>query len=241
MHGGHRERVRERFLQEGLSAFSDIQALELLLFYSIPRQDTNPLAHNLLERFGSLHNIFEADISDVASVEGIGMSSAVLIKLLPEMTRKFWIDEKQNKPRVNTVEEASAFIKPILFGKPVEHVYVFCLDTNYRVKHYDCISQGTINDATIYLRNVVQCAIRLNSNKILLAHNHPGGHPSPSDTDIKTTRIISEALCPLGIDLIDHIIFSGHEYYSFSLKHMIEKNYPGRVNAAQASYLDEND
>lgn len=237
MHGGHRERVRDRFLKEGLSAFSDIQALELLLFYSIPRQDTNQIAHNLLERFGSLQNVFEADTADISSVDGVGMNSAILIRLLPEMTRKFWIEEKKTKAKLRTVEEAAAFIKPILFGKPIEHVFIFCLDNNYRIKHYDCIGKGTINDATIYLRSIVQCAIRLNSNKILLAHNHPGGHPAPSDTDVRTTRVISEALGPLGIDLVDHIIFTDHEFFSFSLKHLIEKNYPGRISAAQASYL----
>jgi DNA repair protein RadC len=239
MHGGHRERVRDRFLQESLSAFSDVQALELLLFYSIPRQDTNPLAHQLLKRFGSLQNVFEADVADIASVEGIGISSAILIKLLPEMTRKFWIEEKKPKARVSTVEEAAAFIKPILFGKPIEHIYIFCLDNHYRIKHYDCISKGTINDATIYLRSVVQSAIRLNSNKILLAHNHPGGSSAPSDADIHTTRMISDALGPLGIELVDHMIFADQDYFSFSLKHLIEKNYPGRASAAQASYLPD--
>lgn len=239
MQGGHRERVRDRFLQEGLSSFSDVQALELLLFYSIPRQDTNPIAHNLLERFGSLQNIFEADVSDIASVEGVGMNSAILIRLLPEMTRKFWINEKKAKAKLRTVEEAAAFIKPILFGVPVEHVYIFCLDNNYRIKHYDCISQGSVGDATIDLRSVVQCAIRLNSNKLLLAHNHPGGQSAPSDTDVATTRVISEALGPLGIDLIDHIIFSDHEFFSFSQKHMIKKNYPGKPSPAQAPYLPD--
>lgn len=241
MHGGHRERVRDRFVSEGLSAFTDAQALELLLFYSIPRQDTNPIAQNLLNRFGSLQNVFEADVADIASVEGVGISSAILLKLLPEMTRKFWIGDKKPKPKLRTVEEAAAFIKPILFGKPVEHVFIFCLDNNYRIKHYDCISQGTINDATIYLRSVVQCAIRLNSNKILLAHNHPGGYPAPSDTDLRTTRVISDALGPLGIDLVDHLIFSDHEFFSFSLMHLIEKNYPGKVSASQASYLAGNE
>ncbi len=238
MHGGHRERVRERFLQEGLSAFSDVQALELLLFYSIPRQDTNTIAHRLLERFGSLQNIFEADAADIALVEGVGTSSAILIRLLPEMTRKFWIGNKTQKTRVSSVEEAATFIKPILFGKPIEHVYIFCLDNSYRVKHYDCISRGTINDATIYLRSVVQCAIRLNSNKILLAHNHPGGHPAPSDTDMRTTGMISEALAPLGIELVDHLIFADHAFFSFSQKHMA-KQCDCAPTGGQASYLPD--
>lgn len=242
MHGGHRERVKERFLNEGLSAFTEIQALELLLFYSIPRVDTNPIAHLLLDRFGSLRNVFEADAADIAAIPGIGINSALLIKLLPEITRKFWIDGTPSNPSIKTIEEAVNFIKPILFAKPVEHVYVFCLDNNYRMKHYNCISQGTINDATIYLRKVVECAMRLNSNKIILAHNHPGGHPSPSDVDIKTTRSISNALGPIGIELVDHIIFSGHDYYSFAQKHIIDKNYPSDIaGAAQTSYFDPGD
>lgn len=234
MHKGHRERVRERFLQEGLSAFSDIQALELLLFYSIPRADTNPIAHNLLMRFGSLKNIFEANVADIASVDGVGLHSAVLIRLLPEMTRKFWMGEFQKKPRVGSAEEAAACIRPVLYGKPTEQVYVFCLDNQYRIKHYNCISKGSLNDAAVYLRDVVQCAIRLHSGKILLAHNHPGGCPSPSKTDICTTKTISDALGPLGIELVDHIIFSDHEYYSFSSEQMLAKNYPGKTVRAKA-------
>jgi DNA repair protein RadC len=236
MHEGHRERLKKRFQSEGLSSFSDIQALELLLFYALPRIDTNPLAHRLLDRFGTLSNIFEADLSDIASVEGIGEHSALLIKLLPEMTRKFWISDGKSKESIATVDLAVRFIKPILFGKPVENVYIFCLDNNFCIKHYDCISQGTVNDATIYLRRVVECAMRLNSNRILVAHNHPGGHPQPSETDIRTTRAIEDALSPLGIDLVDHIVFSGHSYVSFSEQHLLGKKYPGRpVRAAQTS------
>ena len=227
MHGGHRERVKKRFMEENLSAFSDVQALELLLFYSLPRIDTNPAAHRLLDRFGSLYNLFEADAADIAAVDGIGENSAILIKLLPEMTRKFWLSEQKNSPVMTTPEKASEFIKPVLFGRPDEVVYVFCLDTNYRMKHYDCISEGTVGEVAVYLRKVAECAIRMHAAKILLAHNHPGGRPGPSEADIKTTRAIFEALAPLGVDLVDHIIFAGHDFYSFARENIIEKSYPG--------------
>ncbi len=229
MHGGHRERVKKRFLDEGLSAFSDVQALELLLFYSIPRIDTNPLAHRLLDRFGSLSNLFEADTGNIASVEGIGENTAILIKMLPEMTRKFWINEQKTSPVLTSPEKAAEFIKPVLFGRPEEFVYVFCLDLNCRMKHYECISEGTVGEVAIYLRKVAECAMRLHAGKILLAHNHPGGHPQPSDADIKTTRAILEALAPLGVDLVDHIIFSGHQFYSFARENILEKAYPDGI------------
>lgn len=227
MHDGHRERVKKRFMDEGLSAFSDVQALELLLYYSLPRIDTNPAAHRLLDKFGSLCNLFEADVKDIASVEGIGENSAILIKLLPEMTRKFWMNEQKNSPVLTSPEKAAEFIKPVLFGRPDEYVYVFCLDANCRMKHYDCISEGTVSEVAIYLRKVAECAVRLHAGKILLAHNHPGGSPGPSDADIKTTRAIFEALAPLGVELVDHIIFSGHQYYSFAREGILKKSYPG--------------
>ncbi len=234
MHEGHRERLKKRFKSEGLSAFSDIQALELLLFYALPRIDTNPLAHRLLDRFGTLSNIFKADVSDIASVEGMGEHSALLIKLLPEMTRKYWISETESKQKITTVQQAVRFIKPLLFGKPEENVYLFCLDNNFGVKHYDCISRGTVNDAAIYLRRLAECAVRLHASRILIAHNHPGGNPHPSDTDIRTTRAIDDALGLLGIDLVDHIIFSDHSYLSFSEQHLLEKKYPeAAMRAAQ--------
>lgn len=234
MHEGHRERLKKRFKSEGLASFSDVQALELLLFYALPRIDTNPPAHRLLDKFGSLKGLFEANMADIAAVDGIGEHSALLLKLLPEITRKFWINDVKSKQSIATIEQAVRYIKPILFGKPVENVYIFCLDNNFCIKHYDCISQGTINDATIYLRRVVECAMRLNSNRILMAHNHPGGRPQPSDADIRTTHAIEEALYPLGIDLMDHIIFSDHSYFSFSEQHVLGKRYPGRpVRTAQ--------
>lgn len=232
MHGGHRERVKKRFKDEGLSAFSDVQALELLLFYSLPRIDTNPLAHRLLERFGSLYNLFEADAADIASVEGIGENTANLIKLLPEMTRKFWLGGQKNSPVLNCPEKAAEFIEPVLFGRPDEYVYVFCLDLNCRLKHYECISEGTVGEAAIYIRKIAECAVRLHASKILLAHNHPGGCPSPSEADIKTTRAIFEALAPLGVELADHIIFSGHSYLSFARENIIGKSCTGGATRA---------
>ncbi len=235
MHEGHRERLKKRFKSEGLASFTDVQALELLLFYALPRMDTNPLAHRLLERFGSLKNLFEADASDIAAVEGIGENSALLIRLLPEITRKFWILDTQSTQSITTAEQAARFIRPILFGKPVEHVYVFCLNSHCQIKHYNCISEGTVSDVTIYLRRLVECAMRLHASRILIAHNHPGGRPQPSETDIRATHAIRNALAPLDIDLMDHLIFSDHSYFSFSEQGILKK-YPVRsVRVMQAS------
>lgn len=235
MHEGHRERLKKRFKNEGLSSFTDVQSLELLLFYALPRVDTNPLAHRLLERFGSLKGLFEADVADIAAVEGIGENSALLIRLLPEITRKFWISDAQSTRRIATVEQAVRFIRPILFGKPVEHVYIFCLDSHCRIKHYNCISEGTVGDVTIYLRRVAECAMRLNASRILIAHNHPGGRPHPSDADIRSTRAIEDALAPLGIDLMDHLIFSDHDHFSFSEKGILKRHPSPAARVGEAS------
>jgi len=228
MHEGHRERLKKRFKTEGLASFSDIQALELLLFYALPRVDTNPLAHRLLEAFGSLPCLFEADAADIAAVEGIGEHSALLIKLLPEMARKFWMAESKGGQSVSTVELAVRFIRPLLFGKPLESVYVFCLDGRFRVRHYDCISEGSAGGVPVLLRRIAECAMRLHSEKILLAHNHPGGSPEPSAADIQTTLAVEAALLPLSIELVDHIIISGHSYFSFSGRHILSGKYPPR-------------
>ena len=229
MHEGHRARLKKRFESEGLASFSEVQALELLLFYALPRVDTNPLAHNLLDRFGSLSGLFEAETQDIAAVRGIGKNTALLIKLLPEMTRKFWIDQEKSRRHIQSAGQAADYIRPILFGKPVEHAYVFCLDNQFGVIHYDCISQGTVDDVTIYVRRIAECAMRLSAGKVLLAHNHPGGDPRPSDADIKATRALALALSPLGIDLVDHLIFSGHSYYSFSAGNLADKKYSSKA------------
>lgn len=222
MHEGHRQRVRERFLQEeGLKSFAEHQALELLLFYAVPRRDTNVLAHRLLDAFGSMRNLFAADIYEIMKIEGIGLSAAILIKMIPECVEKYWLSEQPPRRQIKSVADAVAVIEPLLYGKPVEHVYVFCLDKTNALTHFDLINRGNSDSVQFRVRNIVEIALRLNSENIILAHNHPTGNPKPSPADIRTTKQIAAALLPIGIRLVDHLIFADHAYYSFIRQKLI--------------------
>lgn len=209
------------------------------MFYSIPRKDTNPLAHRLLETFGSLKNLFNAEIEDIQKIEGAGEQTATLIKLAAELSRRYWLAENQNPKKITSIESAVGLVRSILHGRPNEQFYVICLDAQYNILNSQCISKGTSTEAPIYIRHITESVIRNGADKVLVAHNHPGGNPSPSKDDIETTIKITEAMNVLSIQFLDHIIIADNEYFSFaqhqqvlggsSLEHAKAAQYSGRV------------
>ncbi len=226
MHEGHRDRVRARFMKEGLSSFEEHQALELLLFYAIPRRDTNDLAHLLLQKFGSLAGLFNAELADIANVEGIGVRSAALIKLVPELTRKYWLSQSQeDQPKVSSILAAAEYARTLLHGKTSEHFYVVCLDAQYRVKSIDLLSRGTATEAPVYIRHITECVIRCGADKVFVTHNHPGGKPQPSKQDVATTMSILSAMDALCIEFLDHIIIAEQDFFSFAQNILQKRNY----------------
>ena len=235
MHEHHRERVKNRFLKEGgLGSFEEHQALEFLLFYALPRKDTNELAHNLLDAFGSIKKLFAADVNDIAKIKGMGMHSAILIKLIPELYKYYCINQDGSKKYIKTIGEAVDIIKPILQDKATEHIYIFCLSNRFMLTHYQLLSKGTFTDVRFTMRTIAEIAFRFNSEKIILAHNHPSGSPQPSITDINTTQQIANILSPIDIQLVDHIIFTDRSYYSFVEDKMIQMRYAKEdIKAAQ--------
>ncbi|MDL2236832.1 DNA repair protein RadC [Christensenellaceae bacterium OttesenSCG-928-K19] len=226
-HTGHRERLKNRFAREGLAGFEDHQALELLLFYAIPRRDTNELAHLLLQTFGSLKNVFAATVEDLQKVPGIGESAAILVKLIPELAAKFWFAGEDGGVALDSVEKAADYAKSLLYGKPVEHFYIICLDAAFGVKSATLLSKGLPTATSVYIRQIAEAAMRSSADKVLVAHNHPGGSPRPSKNDIETTRHIKEALDVLGIQFLDHVIVAGGGYFSFVADQIIRSDFSG--------------
>jgi DNA repair protein RadC len=219
LHAGHRERLRKRFLEEGLDTFEDHQILELLLFHVIPREDTNPIAHRLIKRFGSLSAVLEADPKDVAGVERIGDNAAVFLSMIPQVTRRYFHDRVvRDRPKLNTSEAVTEYLIPLMAGRPEEVFYVLCLDTQCRVVYPALISEGTIKEAVVYPRQVVEEAIRHRAASVILAHNHPAGTAKPSQQDHKLTRLLVQALGPLDIKVLDHIIVAGNKAFSFAVE-----------------------
>lgn len=214
LHTGHRSRLKSRFLEQGLDSFTDIQALELLLFYSVQQQDTNPIAHRLLERFGSLSQVLEAAPEELMEVSGIKEHSAVLLKLINQMGRKYLVDRAQREQILQSIEECARYLQPHFYGRMKETVFLLCLDAKCKVLSCREMGEGGINSAGISIRKVVETAIREGASTVVLAHNHPSGIAIPSPEDVQTTRRLAAALQSVEIVLADHIVVADGDYVS---------------------------
>jgi DNA repair protein RadC len=217
LHTGHRARLRKRFLEEGLDAFEDHQVLELLLFYAIPRRDTNELAHVLLKRYGSFAATLEADPVDLAQTDGIGEGAATLLALVPALTRRYLVDRaRHERHALTTTERAAEFLVPFMAGRTNEVFCVICLDTQCRVIVPALVEEGLPDRAHVEPRQVVEVALRHKAHSVLLAHNHPSGQAKPTTADHRVTQALVTAFGAIGIAVRDHLIVAGEEWYSFS-------------------------
>jgi len=216
LHDGHRKRLIQRFLEEGLDSFEPHNVLELLLFYAIPRKDTNELAHRLIDTFGSLNGVFDAPMEALMQVDGVGENTAALLKLMPQLTRTY-LTGAQKEVILDHAEKAAAYFIPYFVGRTEEVVQLVCVDAKSRVTSHQIIHRGSINVAEANIRKIANVALHNNAAGIILAHNHPGGIALPSPEDIATTSAIKAALQPMGIVLMDHIIVAGEESISMAL------------------------
>ena len=214
LHEGHRQRLKQRFLAGGLSGFEDHNILELLLFYSVPRADTNELGHKLIKKFGSLSAVFEASIEELCDVEGIGVHSAVLIKLIPELCNAYNVDKTKNVKVLNSIEDISKYFIPRFIGKQTEELHMVLLDSKNKIIKSEVIAKGSLHTVDIPTRHIISQAINNNAIGIVLAHNHPGGVAIPSGNDIMITKRLFEALRLADIALIDHIIVADDDSVS---------------------------
>ena len=215
IHDGHRDRLRERFTKYGLQGFNEINALELLLFYAIPRKDTNPIAHELLKKFGNLQGVFAASVEELKEVTGISSSSAALIRLVPELCKLAKVSEVSAINGITNSSMASAYVIPRFMFDENEKVIMLCLDSAKKVKSCTEIGSGVVNTVDLNIRLIVETALKNKASSVILAHNHPDGDVRPSREDIETTKRIRDSLKLVDIPLVDHIIVSGTEYFSF--------------------------
>ena len=215
IHDGHREKMRRRFQETGLEGFADHEALELLLYYAIPRRDTNELAHRLLARYGSLSALLQAPIEDLRRVEGVGESAAVLLKLVPAFVYKAQRSAGQETV-LNSTEKAGRYLLSCFAGERNEVIYQLCLDRKGKLLACKRLSEGGSAAAELNIRRLVENALLSSASAVILSHNHPSGIALPSREDYTTTRRVQEALATIGVELLDHIIVAEDDYVSLA-------------------------
>ena len=224
IHDGHRERLKKQFLKVGLDAFAEVNVLEMLLFYCIPRRDTNPIAHALLSRFGSLTAVLEAPVEELVKVEGISENAAICLTFMTAVGRYYLVHKNTKETILESIEKCGRYLAPFFIGCRNETVYLLCLDAKCKVLCCRAISEGSVNAAGISVRKVIEVALASNATTVLLAHNHPSGLALPSAEDVQTTKRISAALRVVDVKLADHLIISDNDF----------------VSLAQSGYYDPN-
>ena len=227
LHANHRKRVRARFIKDGdLDSFEPHQVLELLLFYAIPRRDTNELAHKLLNEYGSLYTLMNAKPEDIVKRCKVSETTAVLITMIPYVYRKFLTSGLiKEKKIIDSFDKAYKYFESELTGRPYECFFMLCLDMNKRAKKMLQISEGAVNSTPIYMDRIVSDAILYNSSFVIIGHNHPSGNKKPSNADTEVTMRIRNALEHVGIQVLDHIIICGDDYFSYAKNNFCHLKY----------------
>lgn len=216
VHDGHRERIRRRYKEHGLESFGEITALEFLLFFSIPRQDTNVLAHRLIERFGSLSGVLGASMHELMEVPGVGEGTAMLITLVPQLFKLANVESAKKTPSIKNSRDAVKYLAPRYMLEADEVLYLLCLDSKKQVISCAEISRGVVNSVQTNNRRIVELALKHRAASVIIAHNHPERIAEPSREDDAVTRQIYSALALVGIPLDDHIILSGEHFISYA-------------------------
>lgn len=212
-HTGHRQRLKKKFIENGLDVFEPHEALELYLFYAIPRKDTNPLAHRLIDKYLTIAGVCDAPIDELQNEFGLSESAAIFLKLLPEMAR-LYNESKMSYDNVIDLDKLGEIFKAKFIGRTSEAVALMLGDAKGKMIYFNIISKGSLNSTDMPIRKIVDLALRHNAKTAFLAHNHPSGTALPSSNDLETTRKLLEVLQSVGVELIDHYIVTDEDYVS---------------------------
>ncbi|MEF2919462.1 MAG: JAB domain-containing protein [Acutalibacteraceae bacterium] len=212
-HSGHRDRLRKKFLANGFDNLEVHEVLELLLYYAIPRKDTNPIAHKLLADFGSFSAVLDAPI-DKLKESGLSENCAIYLKLFPQICSMYMEDRNNNKDKIIDIDSVGERIKHKFIGRNYEAVVLLLLDTKLKEVYCGVINKGSVSACEVYVRKIIELAVSYNSRYAVLAHNHPSGLALPSNDDIITTKKVYDALNLIDVSLVDHIIVADDDYVS---------------------------
>lgn len=211
----HRKRLRQKFFASGMAAFHEYEIVELFLTCAIPRKNVKPQAKQLLDKFGSLKGIMDADIADLVKFKGVGKESAILIKFIKEIAALYLKQKAKEKPQISCTTDLLNFCRTEMGSKKDEEFCVIFLDAQNQIIEFETVQKGIVNQAVVYPRQVLESALKRKASAIILAHNHPSGHVRPSEADIRLTKTIQETAKVLDILVHDHIIIGENRFFSF--------------------------
>lgn len=213
IHKNHRSRMKETYLKHGFSSMSDIEKLEFILFFAISRKDTNPIAHRLIDAFGSLSGVLEAPISALAEIEGMGEHSAIFINSLLNICSEYG----KNKciGECISTKNAGDIARKLFMGAKVEEFYILCLNKTNKILNVYKFGNGTASEVKVDIRDITKVCIENNCERIILLHNHPNGEAFPSDEDLSFTSRILYSCIINNIEVLDHIILADDNVFSF--------------------------
>ena len=212
---GHRQRLRDRFMEAGEDALADYELLELILFRTIPRRDVKPLAKAIVKQFGSLAEALSARPERLREVEGLSESSIVDFKILQAAGQRLGRQGLRTKPVMSSFKDVIDYCRAAMAYSEREEFRVLFLDKKNAVLADEVLSVGTVDHTPVYPREIVRRALELSSTALILAHNHPSGDPTPSTADIRMTEEIVAAASMMGIVVHDHLIIGRHGHASF--------------------------
>ena len=212
---GHRERLRQRFLQGGAEAMPDYELLELTLFAAVPRRDVKPLAHALIDRFGGFAEVIAARRERLLEVPGVGEAVVGQLKIVEAAAQRLAKTRVMGRPALSSWSALLDYCMAAMARNPTEQFRVLFLDRKNVLVADEVQARGTVDHAPVYPREIVKRALEHGASAIILVHNHPSGDPSPSRADVEMTQQVVEAARALGISLHDHIIVGRQGHASF--------------------------
>lgn len=221
IHHGRRKKLRARFLDNGLDTFNECEVLEFALGFCVPRQDTNPAAHGLIEKFESLQAVIDVKPADLVKVFGVGEQAAIFLHFLKQLT-SYLSKQSVTKAKITTPEQAIQYLKPMLQTYTVEQFVVVCLDTAGKVKKVHNITNHELDMVHVNVREIVTMVTSIKTAQVVLAHNHLNDDPLPSMDDMQLTRRLCLTFQNLGIKFLDHIIIAGQNDYSFHCSGLLD-------------------
>ncbi len=203
---GHRQRMRDAYLRGGADSMADHNMLELFLSLVIPQKDVKPLAYDLINTFGSLERVVSASPQRLMEVNGVGENTAILLNLVRDINTRIDLNRNKYIIKLGSVQQTIAYAENILKNSVNEKILLITLDNDLRVIKSNIVSEGVVNCANVEPKKIVECVIRDNASSVVLAHNHPGGKPSPSPADLSFTITIQDILKKINVKMLDHII-----------------------------------